>query len=126
MIRYTGPRVALVWVIFTLSTAAAFQVLPTAVRSPVGIVVRPKASVVSTAARKRGAKEANEVDPFDPDGTDGTGIFKPWKAGDEDRQVEVTESDKRLFMTVITVPFLVQVAAFFFAIWQDQTAVVQI
>ena len=67
-----------------------------------------------THARKRGAssKKEREVDPFDPEGIDGSFLFRPPSTNDEDdeyyRNAPTSESDQRLFVLVLTIPFLLQ------------------
>ena len=48
----------------------------------------------STALSVRRGSQEDDVGQFDPDRTDGTGVFKPWGGEENESRVEVTDSDK--------------------------------
>lgn len=58
-------------------------------------------------------------DPFgEEDGDDGGAFFKPWSPGEP--EVEVSDSDKRLFLLFIMTPFLLQVVVFAGVVAKEQ------
>ena len=87
-----------------------------------GFTYKSKASASATTAKRSHhpvpvlllARSTNDFD----DDTDGDAFFKPWSPDDD--QVEVSESDKRLFLLFIMTPFLVQVVVFAWAFLSDQ------